>query len=73
MCESGPKWAVQKGECGRAFKVVGRAKVDSLEPKWKVTGSRRSFDKKWTVLWDKSKCQSGRSESVKLEYPKLLN
>ena len=35
--------------------------------------SRWSFDLKWTVPWDESKCRSGRSKRVKLDGPKVSN
>ena len=57
-----PKWTVQD-DSGRSF-----------EPKWTVMCQRsRSFDSKWAVLLDQSKCQSGRSESVKLDGQKVSN
>ena len=47
--------------------------MDGIEPKWTVMGqSRRSFDLKWTVPRAKSKCQTGRSENVKVDGPKVL-
>ena len=57
-----------KNESGRS------RKVDGLESKWTVQDdSGRSFELKWTVPWNKSKYQSGRYESIKVDGSKVSN
>ena len=34
--------------------------------KWTVGPKANGFEPNWTVLWDESKCQTGRSKSVKV-------